>query len=870
MPPNLSTILKYRIHELAKDFGVPSKVIMDILAKYGTIPKNHMQILTDDELNYLFDYLTQENQTADINEALMAQLKRREEKPAPKKEASPAQEQAPTQEKAAPAPQPAAANAPQQTPASAPEKPREGQQRPAAKAQPAQQPAAAAQTAKQPQRQGGARQNRFENAAPMQQRPPKNAQKKSQPQRREQPAQTVIPRAPAADDAPAVAVVAEAPKSAQKQHYVDTRGTSVNLDRYDDRIDSLVPDRAQNMAQTSKQKLTKKNTDRRSFGSKRRNEEQEKMRRLQQEVAKAKPLKVLIPDEIAVGELASRLKKTASEVIKQLMKLGVMASVSQFIDFDTASLVALELGAEVEREVIVTIEDRLIDRTEDAADQLVPRSPVVVVMGHVDHGKTSLLDAIRKTNVAAGEAGGITQHIGAYRVKLGDRDITFIDTPGHAAFTEMRARGAQITDVVILIVAADDGIMPQTVEAINHAKAANVPIVVAVNKIDKENAQPDRVLQQLTEYGLVPEDWGGETIVCKISALKGEGIDNLLEMVLLTADMLELKANPDRPASGTVVEARLDRGRGPVATVLVQNGTLHAGDTIIAGKSVGHVRVMTSDRGERIQDAPPSVPVEIVGLGDVPEAGDEFFAVADERMARELVAQRISEDKEAQAKAVQRVSLDSLFSYIKEGEMKELNLIVKADVRGTSEAVAASLEKLTNDEVRVRVIHSAVGAINESDVMLASASNAIIIGFNVRPSAEVVDSAKRQSVDIRLYRVIYDCLEEMEAAMRGMLAPKFRENVLGHVEIRQTFKVSGVGTIAGCYVTNGKIVRSCKVRLVRDGVVIHEGELASLKRFKDDAREVAAGYECGCSIEKYNDIKVGDIIESYVMEEVAR
>ncbi len=836
---------------------------MDILAKYGTIPKNHMQILTDDELNYLFDYLTQENQTADINAALMAQLKRREEKPAPKKTESqeaPSQPAAEQQPAAAPA-----AEKPAQTAAQKPaEKPREAQQPAAVKQQP-QAPAAQ----KQSPRQGGSRQSRFENAAPMQQRQPKRDQKKPQP-RRDQPAQAVIPHAPAGDDAPAVAVVSEAPKSAMPQRHVDTRGTSVNLDRYDDRIDSLVPDRAQNMAQTSKQKLTKKNTDRRSFGSKRRNEEQEKLRRLQQEVAKAKPLKVLIPDEIAVGELASRLKKTASEVIKQLMKLGVMASISQFIDFDTASLVAMELGAEVEREVIVTIEDRLIDRTEDTEEQLVPRSPVVVVMGHVDHGKTSLLDAIRKTNVAAGEAGGITQHIGAYRVKLGDRDITFIDTPGHAAFTEMRARGAQITDVVILIVAADDGIMPQTVEAINHAKAANVPIVVAVNKIDKENAQPDRVLQQLTEYGLVPEDWGGDTIVCKISALKGEGIDNLLEMVLLTADMLELKANPDRPASGTVIEARLDRGRGPVATVLVQNGTLHAGDTIIAGKSVGHVRVMTSDRGERITDAEPSVPVEIIGLGDVPEAGDEFFAVTDERMARELVAQRIAEDKEAQARAVQRVSLDSLFSYIKEGEMKELNLIVKSDVRGTSEAVSASLEKLTNEEVRVRVIHQAVGAINESDVMLASASNAIIIGFNVRPSAEVVDSAKRQKVDIRLYRVIYDCLEEMEAAMKGMLAPKFQENVLGRVEVRQTFKVSGVGTIAGCYVQNGKIVRSCKVRLVRDGVVVHEGELASLKRFKDDAREVSAGYECGCSIEKYNDIKVGDIIESYVMEEVAR
>lgn len=777
------SFVKYRVKEVAADFGVTPKDIAEIVGKYFEKPRSNTQVLTDEQLNVVFDAITQKHQIASLEQvfAVAPQAK----KPEPKK---------------AEAPKPAA--------------------------QPAQGSAPAA------------------NAAPAAQSADKAAKPQQEQRKRE-------------------------------RRVVDTSAVTVNADRFDDRVDVLISERAQNFS-GGKQKIASKNKNkakggkRPAFGSKQRNEEQEKMRRLQQEVAKAKPLKVLIPDEIAVGELASRLKKTASEVIKQLMKLGVMASVSQFIDFDTASLVALELGAEVEREVIVTIEDRLIDRTEDAADQLVPRSPVVVVMGHVDHGKTSLLDAIRKTNVAAGEAGGITQHIGAYRVKLGDRDITFIDTPGHAAFTEMRARGAQITDVVILIVAADDGIMPQTVEAINHAKAANVPIVVAVNKIDKENAQPDRVLQQLTEYGLVPEEWGGETIVCKISALKGEGIDNLLEMVLLTADMLELKANPDRPASGTVIEARLDRGRGPVATVLVQNGTLHAGDTIIAGKSVGHVRVMTSDRGERIQDAPPSVPVEIVGLGDVPEAGDEFFAVADERMARELVAQRISEDKEAQAKAVQRVSLDSLFSYIKEGEMKELNLIVKADVRGTSEAVAASLEKLTNDEVRVRVIHSAVGAINESDVMLASASNAIIIGFNVRPSAEVVDSAKRQSVDIRLYRVIYDCLEEMEAAMRGMLAPKFRENVLGHVEIRQTFKVSGVGTIAGCYVTNGKIVRSCKVRLVRDGVVIHEGELASLKRFKDDAREVAAGYECGCSIEKYNDIKVGDIIESYVMEEVAR
>ncbi|MBE6935873.1 MAG: translation initiation factor IF-2 [Ruminococcaceae bacterium] len=854
--PHLSTIIKYRIHELAKDFGVPSKVINDILAEYGTIPKNHMQILTDEELNFIFERLTRENQTTDINAALMAQLKRREPEKKPEPKAAPEAPKAekPQEKKAE---KPAEKPAPKAEPAKPVEKAPEAKQEPQKNQNNNQRPAA-----------GSSRQSRFENAAPLQQRQPKRDQKKPQ-QQESRPQQNVLVQN-VQDDSPAVAVVSDAPKSAQKQRYVDTRGSSVNLDRYDERVDSLVPDRAQNNMQSSKQKLTKKNNDRRSFGSKRRNEEQEKLKRLQQEVAKAKPLKVMIPDEIAVGELASRLKKTASDVIKQLMKLGVMASISQFIDFDTASLVAMELGAEVEREVIVTIEDRLIDRTEDSEDQLVPRSPVVVVMGHVDHGKTSLLDAIRKTNVAAGEAGGITQHIGAYRVKLDDREITFIDTPGHAAFTEMRARGANITDVVILIVAADDGIMPQTVEAISHAKAAGVPIVVAVNKIDRPNAQPDRVLQQLTEYELVPEEWGGETIVCKISALLGEGIDNLLEMVLLTADMQELKANPDRPASGTVIEARLDRGRGPVATVLVQNGTLHQGDTIIAGKSVGHVRVMTDDRGRRIKDAEPSVPVEIIGLGDVPEAGDEFFAVADERMARELVEQRIAEDKEAQARAIQRVSLDTLFSHIKEGEMKDLNLIVKADVRGTSEAVAASLEKLTNEEVRVRVIHTAVGAINESDVMLANASNAIIIGFNVRPSAEVVDSAKRQNVDIRLYRVIYDCLEEIEAAMKGMLAPKFRENVLGHVEVRQTFKVSGVGTIAGCYVQNGKIVRSCKVRLVRDGVIIHEGELASLKRFKDDAREVAAGYECGCSIEKYNDIKVGDIIESFVMEEIAR
>ena len=491
-------------------------------------------------------------------------------------------------------------------------------------------------------------------------------------------------------------------------------------------------------------------------------------------------------------------------------------------------------------------------------------------MGHVDHGKTSLLDAIRNTHVTAGEAGGITQHIGAYQVKLGDRDITFLDTPGHAAFTSMRARGAQVTDIAILVVAADDGIMPQTIEAINHAKAAGVPLIVAVNKIDKHNANPDRVLQQLTEHGLVPEEWGGETIVCPISALKGEGIDNLLEMVLLTADMLELKANPNRLAKGTVIEAKLDRGRGPVATVLVQNGTLHSGDIVIAGTAVGRVRAMTDEKGRRMQEAGPSVPVEIVGLAEVPGAGDLFYAVEDERMARTLAEQRKFEEKEKQASAVQKVTLENLFSSIEQGNVKDLNIIVKADVQGSAEAVKASLEKLSNDEVRVRVIHSGVGGINSSDVMLAEASNAIIVGFNVRPEAGVTEAAAQAKVDMRLYRIIYDCLEEIEQAMRGMLAPTYKEVILGHAEIRQTFKVSGVGTIAGCYVQDGKMQRNEKVRIVRDSIVIHEGDLSSLKRFKDDAKEVAAGFECGMSFEKFNDIKVGDIVEAFVMEEVKR
>ena len=659
-------------------------------------------------------------------------------------------------------------------------------------------------------------------------------------------------------------------------HRIDTRGTGdVNLAKYDDHVDKLVDAKAERMESkgSKKQKLTKKSDQRsKPFGNKRRQEEQEKMRRLQrqqqQAAAKKVQLKVSIPDEINVGEFAQRMKRTAADVIKELMKLGVMASVSETIDFDTAALVAEEMGAKVEKEVHVTIEERLFDEHEDKDEDLKPRDPVVVVMGHVDHGKTSLLDAIRKTKVTEGEAGGITQHIGAYRVQVDGKPITFLDTPGHAAFTSMRARGAQVTDIAILVVAADDGIMPQTIEAINHAKAANVPIIVAVNKIDKEGANPDRVLQQLTEYELVPEEWGGDTIVCNISAKYGQGIENLLEMVLLTAEVSDLKANPDRQAKGTVIEAKLDKGRGPVATVLVQNGTLHAGDVVVAGTAVGRVRAMTDDDGKKIQSAGPSVPVEIIGLGEVPGAGDIFYAVDDERMARELVEQRKQKEKDERNKQFHKVTLDNLFASIQEGEMKELSIIVKADVQGSVEALRASLEKLSNEEVRVRVIHGAVGAINESDVMLAAASGAIIVGFNVRPDRVATDSAAAQGVDMRMYRIIYDCIEEMEQAMKGMLAPKFREAVLGHAEVRTTFRVSGVGTIAGCYVQDGKIQRAAQVRIVRDGIVIHEGVLSSLKRFKDDVKEVASGYECGCGFENFNDIKEGDVFEAFVMEEI--
>ena len=773
---------KYRVHEVAKDFGIPTKKVTEILTQYAETPKNHMQVLEDRELSLIFEYLTQHNQVSGIQVIFAEGAKAAEKKPEEKHNAA----------------------------------------------------AAANNTKKQPEKQ---------------------TEKKAEG------------KAPQAESKP----MSRVPQT----KVVDTRkATNVNLDKYDERLQDMADSRNrgrrdQHQLQGKEKFRSKKRSGPQS--NKSRQEEADRMRRLQLEIIKKTPVTVQIPAEISVGELASRMKKTGAEVVKCLMKNGVMASLSQMIDFDTAAIIAEEMGCKVEQEVVVTIEEKLIDDHQDAEEDLVPRAPVVVVMGHVDHGKTSLLDYIRNAHVASGEAGGITQHIGAYQVQVNGKPITFLDTPGHEAFTSMRARGAMVTDIAILVVAAEDGIMPQTVESINHAKAAEIPIIVAINKMDKPEANPERIKQQLTEYGLVCEEWGGETIVCPISAKTGMGVDNLLEMLTLTAEVGELKANPNRAAQGTVIEARLDKGRGPVATLLVQNGTLKQGDIIIAGTAVGRVRAMISDKGQKIQSAGPSVPVEITGLSEAPSAGATFNAVADEKLARELVEQRKAEEKAKANAPVTKVSLEDLFSQIQAGEMKNLNLIVKADVQGSVEAVKASLEKLSNEEVRVRVIHGGVGAINESDVMLASTSQAIIVGFNVRPDNAARDSAARANVDMRMYRVIYDAINEIESAMKGMLAPKFREALLGHAEVRQTYKVSGVGTVAGCYVQDGKLQRKdCQVRLVRDGIVIHEGVLASLQRFKDQAKEVLSGYECGLTIEKFNDIKEGDIIEAFTMEEIER
>ena len=804
----MSIEIKYKIKEVADDFAMPAREIIEIVGRFFPKPKSSSQNLNEEQLNVFFDYITQTHQIDSIEQVFAAAAKP-EPAPAPAPEAP--------KQPAAPAPAAAPAAKPAQS-----------------GARPAQNAASAARPA--------------QNARPQQQSQPQNRPQQSAQQQPKQPQ----------------------PERKRERRVIDTSAVTVNADRYDDRVDSLVSDRVQNY-QSGKQKIGNKNKKQqqaRKFGSKSRSEEQEKMRRLQLEIAKKAPLVVKIPDEITVGELASRMKKTAVEVIKCLMRNGVMATVNQTIDFDTAEFVAVELGCKVEREVVVTIEEKLFDDHQDTADELISRPPVVVVMGHVDHGKTSLLDYVRHAKVAAGEAGGITQHIGAYTVKVTGQPITFLDTPGHAAFTEMRARGAMCTDIAILVVAADDGIMPQTIEAINHAKAANIPIIVAVNKMDKHGANPDRILTQLTEHELTPAEWGGDTEVCRISAKTGQGVDELLETVLLTAEMQELKANPNRAGKGSVIEARLDKTRGPIATLLVQNGTLHQGDLIIAGTAVGRVRVMTNDKGQQVKDAGPSIPVEITGLTEVPTPGDEFNAVADERMARQLVEQRKQKIKDDLNKLNQKVTLESLFSKLKEGEMKELNLIVKADVQGSAEALKASLEKISNEEVRVRVIHTGVGAINESDILLASTSNAIVVGFNVRPNDQAQAAAKRDKVDMRMYRVIYDAINEIGDAMKGMLAPKYREVVIGHAEVRQTYKVSSVGTVAGCYVKDGKITRDAQVRVLRDNIVIHEGVLGSLQRFKDSVREVAQNYECGMSIDKFNDIKEGDIFECFVMEQI--
>ncbi len=776
------SLVKYRIKDVATDFGVAPKQIAQIVEKFFEKPKSNTQVLTEEELNVVFDYMTQTNQIESL-EVVFAVA------PAPKKE-EPKKEAVKKEE------------------------------------QPAAQPKS---------------------------EPKAETPKKEEPKKEEKPAKPAEP------------------ERKRERRVVDTSAVQVNTRRFDD-VDNLVSERVQNY-QGGKQKFGKKGQqqnkkDNKFKGNKQKNEEQEKLRRLQMEVARKAPVTVKIPDEITVGELASRMKKTAGEVIKCLMKNGVMAGINQVIDFDTAEFVAVEMGCKVEREIVVTIEERIIDDHVDSAEELVTRAPVVVVMGHVDHGKTSTLDAIRKTSVTAGEAGGITQHIGAYTVDVNGNMVTFLDTPGHAAFTSMRARGAKSTDIAILVVAADDGIMPQTIESINHAKAAEVPIIVAINKMDKPEANPDRIKQQLTEHELIPEEWGGDTVIVPISAKTGQGLDDLLEMVILTAEVQELKANPNRRAKGTVIEARLDKNRGPIATLLVQNGTLNQGDIVIAGTAVGRVRVMTNDKGRTVKTAGPSVPVEITGLAEVPAPGDEFNAVTDERMARELVEQRKQAAKDAAANAMQKVTLDNLFAKMQEGEMKELPLIVKADVQGSAEAVKASLEKISNEEVRVKVIHTGVGAINESDVLLASTAGAIIVGFNVRPDAGAQASAQRTAVDMRFYRVIYDAIDEIEAAMKGMLAPKFEEAIIGHAEVRMTYKVSAIGTIAGCMVKDGKVTRDAQVRVLRDNIVIHEGEVGSLQRFKDAAKEVTAGYECGMSILKFNDIKEGDIFECFVMQEI--
>lgn len=801
-------MIKYKVRDVAKDLGVSVKEILDILEKNCGVTKKAMATLEESELNIVFDAVTQKNNVANFDKFFASR----------NKTAEPAKAEGKAEKKA-------------NNKDSKDNKP----------------------NGRKNDRKSDNKDNKAEG--------------KKQNKVQDKPAKQTKAE-PKAESKP-VEITSEEETSTRKRRVIDTRAVNVDVERYNQKYDDLA-NASSKMRSTDntvkKQKFTNRSQKQKGRRQGKRETEQERLKRIALE-RKQKQMTIQIPDEIVVQELALRLKATVAEVVKKAFLMGTMVTATDTIDFDTASLIAMEFHAKVEKEVVVTIEERIIDDSEDDDTNLVERAPVVVVMGHVDHGKTSILDAIRHANVTAGEAGGITQHIGAYRVEINGKPITFLDTPGHEAFTTMRARGAQVTDIAILVVAADDGIMPQTVEAINHAKAAGVSVIVAINKMDKVGANPENVKQQLTEYELVPEEWGGDTPCIPVSAKTKEGLDDLLEMVTLIAEMKELKANPDRAAKGTVIEARLDKGRGPIATVLVQNGTLHQGDIVIAGTCVGRVRVMVNDKGERVKEAGPSVPVEITGLAEVPQGGDIFNAVSDEKLARELVEQRKAAQKEEQFKAQTKVTLDNLFDQMKLGEVKELQIIVKADVQGSVEAVKQSLEKLSNDEVRVNVIHGGVGAINESDVMLAEASNAIIVGFNVRPDSVAAANAESAGVDMRLYRIIYDCIEEIEAAMKGMLAPKTREVVLGTAECRNVIKIKSVGTISGSYVKSGKIVRNAGVRVIRDGIVIAEDTIASLQRFKDAVKEVNEGYECGIGLERFNDIKEGDLFEAYTIEE---
>ena len=879
---------KIKLSDAAKDFNVPSQELIDFFAEKGDNKKKTGSSLSEEEMNSLLEHYTKGRYSVNSLDEyfnskndprpVKEEAPKEEKKPAAKKSAE-KKEDKKEEKKAAPAKKAEPEKKQETAPAKKAEPEKKQEAAPVKKAEPEKKQEAAPVKKAEPEKK--------QEAAPVKKAEPEKKQEAAPVKAEEKPAEEKTQelkkqdkkkdkkkeQAKAQDRGERTkfnaTISSETAQTSTQRRTVDTRGSYVDLDKYNERYDQMATSNKHKNDNYSskKQKINQKSAQRNRQQFSKKESEAEKLKRLELERARKQQLKVLIPDTITVGELATRLKAAATEVIKQLMKLGVMASINQEIDFDTASLVAEEMGAKVEKEVIVTIEERLIDDTDDDDTNLQPRCPVVVVMGHVDHGKTSILDRIRNAHVAAGEAGGITQHIGAYQVNINGQDITFLDTPGHEAFTSMRARGANITDIAILVVAADDGIMPQTVESINHAKAAGVSIIVAINKMDKEGANPDRIKEELTKYDLVCEDWGGDVICVPVSAKTGEGIDDLLENVLLVAEVKELKANPDRLAKGTVIEARLDKGRGPIATLLVQNGTLKQGDVLIAGTAVGRVRVMTNDKGRTVKSAGPSVPVEITGLAEVPSAGDTFNAVEDERLARELVEQRKHEQKQEQFNAYRKVTLDNLFSQIAEGEIKELPIVVKADVQGSVEAVKQSLEKLSNNEVRVRVIHGAVGAVKESDVMLASASNAIIVGFNVRPDPVAAENAERDGVDIRLYRIIYDAIEEIGTAMKGMLAPKLREVEQGRVEVRQVYKISNVGMVAGSYVLSGKVTRGSKVRVVRDGIIIADDEIAGLKRFKDDVKEVADGYECGISLEKFSDVKEGDIFETYIVEE---